>query len=132
MGASVFVCRRGGTVITCAATTGYQLEFDARYLWMNLKTIKGCHFANYREAWEANRLVCQGRLHPTMSRVYPLELTGDATYEVHKNRHEGKLGITVLAPHEGLGVRDHELRAANLDRIELFRRHASEPLGDDC
>ncbi|MGH2719975.1 MAG: crotonyl-CoA carboxylase/reductase, partial [Actinomycetota bacterium] len=51
MGASVFVTRRGGTVITCAATSGYMIEYDNRYLWMSLKTIKGCHFANYREAW---------------------------------------------------------------------------------
>jgi crotonyl-CoA reductase len=130
MGASVFVCRRGGTVITCAATTGYHLEFDARYLWMNLKTIKGCHFANYREAWEANELIRKGHIHPTMSRVFPLEQTGEATYEVHKNRHEGKLGITVLAPCEGLGVRDAELREANLDRIRLFRRHAPEPASE--
>jgi crotonyl-CoA reductase len=124
LGASVFVCTRGGTVITCAATTGYKLEFDARYLWMNLKTIKGCHFANYREAWEANRLAAEGRIFPTMSRVYPLDQVGEATYEVHHNRHEGKLGILVLSPEEGLGVTDPETRAANIDKITLFRRHA--------
>ena len=56
MGASVFVAKRGGMVITCAATSGFKIEYDNRYLWMNLKTLKGCHFANYREAWEANRL----------------------------------------------------------------------------
>ena len=60
MGASVFVCTRGGTIITCAATTGFMIEYDNRYLWMNQKTLKGCHFANYREAWEANRLVVRG------------------------------------------------------------------------
>ena len=32
-------------------------EYDNRYLWMNLKRIVGSHFANYREAWEANRLI---------------------------------------------------------------------------
>src|SRR5205085_2403384 len=58
MGASVFVAKRGGTIITCAATSGFKIEYDNRYLWMNLKTLKGCHFANYREAWEANRLIC--------------------------------------------------------------------------
>ena len=57
MGASVFVAKRGGMIITCAATSGFMIEYDNRYLWMNLKTLKGCHFANYREAWEANRLV---------------------------------------------------------------------------
>ena len=78
MGASVFVAKRGGMIITCAATSGFKIEYDNRYLWMNLKTLKGCHFANYREAWEANRLVCDARIHPTMSKVYPLDQTGEA------------------------------------------------------
>jgi crotonyl-CoA reductase len=123
LGASVFVCRRGGTVITCAATTGYRLEFDARYLWMNLKTIKGCHFANYREAWASNELAAEGRIAPTLSRVFPLDRVGEATYEVHHNLHEGKLGVLVLAPQEGLGVTDQARRGRHLDRITLFRRH---------
>ncbi len=123
MGASVFVTKRGGTIVTCAATSGYMLEIDNRYLWMHLKTLKGCHFANYREAWEANRLVGEGRIHPTLSRVFPLDQTGEAAYEVHHNLHEGKLGVLVLAPEEGLGVTDPELRARLVDRITLFRRH---------
>ena len=62
MGASVLVCGRGGTIITCAATSGFTIEYDNRYLWMMLKTLKGCHFANYREAWEANRAVCEAKV----------------------------------------------------------------------
>ena len=73
MGASVFVAKRGGMVITCAATSGFMIEYDNRHLWMNLKTLKGCHFANYREAWEANRLVCDAKIFPTLSKIYPLD-----------------------------------------------------------
>ena len=62
MGASVFACKRAGMVVTCAATSGYMIEYDNRHLWMKLKTIKGSHFANYREAWDANRLVCLGKV----------------------------------------------------------------------
>jgi len=47
MGASVFVAKRGGTIVTCAATSGYMIEYDNRHLWMKLKTIKGSHFSNY-------------------------------------------------------------------------------------
>src|SRR3954454_7650291 len=46
-GASVYVARRGGTIVTCASTSGYMHEYDNRYLWMNLKRIIGSHFANY-------------------------------------------------------------------------------------
>jgi crotonyl-CoA reductase len=125
MGASVFVTRRGGTVITCAATSGYMIEYDNRYLWMSLKTIKGSHFANYREAWEANRLVSQGKIQPILSSVYRLEESGEAAYQVHHNLHEGKIGVLCLAPEEGLGVTDPEFRErVGEDRITLFRRHA--------
>ncbi len=124
MGASVFVCKRGGTIITCAATSGYQIEYDNRYLWMNLKTLKGCHFANYREAWEANRLVGEAKVHPTLSKVYPLDQTGEAALQVHHNLVEGKVGVLCLAPEGDLGVTDDETRARHLDQITLFRRFA--------
>jgi len=124
MGASVFVCARGGTIVTCAATTGFMLEYDNRYLWMHQKTLKGSHFANYREAWEANRLVCEGKIHPVLSAVFPFDDVGEAVYQVHHNLHEGKLGVLVLAPKEGLGVTDPEKRTGLLDKITLFRRHS--------
>jgi crotonyl-CoA reductase len=124
MGASVFVCKRGGTIITCAATSGYMIEYDNRYLWMNLKTLKGCHFANYKEAWEANRAVCEGKVFPTLSRTFALDETGEAANQVHHNLVEGKVGVRCLAPEDGLGVTDAELREQTLDRIMLFRRHA--------
>lgn len=69
-GASVYVTRKGGTITTCASTSGYMHEYDNRYLWMSLKRIIGSHFANYREAWEANRLIAKGKIHPTLSKVY--------------------------------------------------------------
>jgi crotonyl-CoA reductase len=120
-GASVYVTRRGGTIVTCASTTGYWHEYDNRYLWMTLKRIVGSHFANYRESWEANRLIARGAIHPTLSRVYPLAETGQAAHDVHRNLHQGKVGVLCLAPEEGLGVRDHTLRAKHLDAINRFR-----------
>ncbi len=125
MGASVFVAKRGGTIITCAATSGFMIEYDNRYLWMNLKTLKGCHFANYREAWDANRLICEAKVHPTLSRVYDLDHTADAALAVHRNESEGKLAVLSLAPEEGLGVLNAELRERHIDQITLFRRFES-------
>ena len=120
-GASVFVARRGGTIVTCASTSGFLHEYDNRYLWMNLKRIIGSHFANYREAWEANRLIAKGLVHPTLSKTYPLGETGQAAYEVHRNQHQGKVGVLCLAPEEGLGVRDEEKRSWHIDAINRFR-----------
>ncbi|WEO99627.1 crotonyl-CoA carboxylase/reductase [Streptomyces sp. FXJ1.172] len=120
-GASVYVARRGGTVVTCASTAGYQHQYDNRYLWMSLKRIVGSHFANYREAWEANRLIARGMVHPTLSTVFPLMATGEAAREVHANRHSGKVGVLCLAPAEGLGVRDQETRRRHLPALNRFR-----------
>jgi crotonyl-CoA reductase len=120
-GASVFVVKRGGTVVTCASTSGFTHQYDNRYLWMNVKRIIGSHFANYREAWEANRLIDRGRIHPTLSKTYPMEQVGQAAYEVHRNAHQGKVGVLCLAPEEGLGVRDPEKRAKHAEAINIFR-----------
>jgi crotonyl-CoA reductase len=120
-GASVFAARKGGTIVTCASTTGYLHEYDNRYLWMNLKRIIGSHFANYREAWEANRLIAKGMIHPTLSKTYPMDAVGQAAYDVHRNLHQGKVGVLCLAPEEGLGVRNPEMRSKHIDAISRFR-----------
>ena len=120
--ASMYVAKRGGTVVSCAATSGFMLEFDNRHFWMRLKRLIGSHFANYKEAWEANRLISKGMIHPVLSQVFSLEQTGEAAYQVHHNMHEGKLGVLCLAPAEGLGVTNTELRDELGDKLHRFRR----------
>ncbi len=121
-GASMYVAKKGGTVVTCAATSGFMMEFDNRYFWMRLKRLVGSHFANYKESYEANRLISKGMIHPVMSQVFTLDQTGEAAYQVHHNMHEGKIGVLCLAPEAGLGVTDHELRAKVEPKLHQFRR----------
>lgn len=121
-GASVYLVRRGGTVVTCGSSTGYRHEYDNRRLWMSLKRIVGCHIANWHEAWEANRLIAQGRILPTLSKVYRLEQIREAARDVQLNRHIGKIGVLCLAGREGLGVEDPGLRASiGEERLRLYR-----------
>jgi crotonyl-CoA reductase len=61
-------------------------------------------------------------IHPILSKTFPLAEVGESAYEVHQNLHTGKLGVLVMAPEEGLGVSDPELRAKHKDKIELFKR----------
>ena len=68
--------------------------------------------------------ICEGKVHPTLSKVFTLEDSAEAAYQVHHNMHEGKLGVLCLAPEEGLGVTDGEMRERLLPQITLFRRHA--------
>ena len=65
--------------------------------------------------------MAKAKIHPTLSRVYPLAETGQAAFDVHCNAHQGKVGVLCLAPEEGLGVRDPERRAQHLSEINRFR-----------
>ena len=109
-------------MVTCAATSGFMMEFDNRHFWMRLKNLVGSHFANYQEAWQANRLLAKGMIHPVLSQTFDLNHVGEAAYQVHNNMHEGKLGVLCLAPAVGLGITDPEFRAkvgeANITRFQ--------------
>ena len=62
-------------------------------------------------------------IHPVISQVFSLEENGTAAHQVHNNLHEGKLGVLCLAPKEGLGVTDKEMRAKiGEDKFTVFRR----------
>ncbi|MBS2533957.1 crotonyl-CoA carboxylase/reductase [Catenulispora sp. NF23] len=121
-GASVYVARRGGTIITCGSSTGYEHTFDNRFLWMKIKRIIGSHGANYQEASEFNRLVAMGHIVPTLSTVYPLAEAADAARSVQLNQHTGKVGVLCMAPEEQLGIEDRALRdQIGEERLRLFR-----------
>jgi crotonyl-CoA reductase len=60
-------------------------------------------------------------IHPTLSKSFPLEQAGQAALEVHRNAHQGKVGVLALAPVEGLGVTDPQLRDEHLAEINRFR-----------
>jgi crotonyl-CoA reductase len=120
-GASVFVAKKGGKIITCASTSGYLHEYDNRYLWMNLKSIISSHFANYKEAWNANRLVDLGMIHPILTETYALEDVGEAALAMHTNQHTGKLALLVNAAKEGQGIADAEKRSRFQARIDAWK-----------
>ncbi|WP_198652908.1 crotonyl-CoA carboxylase/reductase [Actinocorallia populi] len=121
-GASVYVAKRGGKIVTCGSSTGYQHQYDNRFLWMRLKSIVGSHGFNYHEAVETNRLIGLGMIHPTLSKVFDLDGAGEATRAVQTNQHVGKVAVLCAAPEEGLGVDDPALREkVGEDKINLYR-----------
>jgi len=60
-------------IVFCAGTTGFNLTFDARYVWMRQKRIQGSHFAHLKQATAANRFVIDRRVDPCMSEVFSWE-----------------------------------------------------------
>jgi crotonyl-CoA carboxylase/reductase len=101
--ASVFLVKRGGMVVICAGTTGYNLTMDARYLWMHQKRVQGSHFANLMQASQANKLVVDRRIDPCMSEVFPWTDIPKAHMRMWKNEHQpGNMAVIVNAIQPGL------------------------------
>ncbi|MBB3066061.1 MULTISPECIES: crotonyl-CoA carboxylase/reductase [Limibacillus] len=100
---SCFVVKRGGMIVFCAGTTGYNITFDARYVWMHQKRIQGSHFANLKQASQANNLVVERRLDPCMSEVFSWDDIPRAHTKMWKNEHKpGNMAVLVQAKRPGL------------------------------
>jgi crotonyl-CoA carboxylase/reductase len=100
---SVLCVKPFGKVVICAGTTGYNLDFDVRYLWMRQKQIIGSHFANAYECNKANELMDQGKIRPVLWQTMPFDGVAEAHQLMKENKHLGKIAILVGAPEEGLG-----------------------------
>ncbi|MDF1854693.1 crotonyl-CoA carboxylase/reductase [Pseudooceanicola sp.] len=100
---STFVCKKGGMVVICAGTTGYNLTMDARYVWMNQKRIQGSHFAHLKQAAAANKLMLERRIDPCMSEVFPWDEIPAAHLKMLRNQHKpGNMAVLVQSPRTGL------------------------------
>lgn len=92
------VVKRGGMVVFCAGTTGFNLTFDARFVWMRQKRIQGSHFAHLKQAAQANRLVIERRIDPCMSEVFSWEDIAKAHTKMLRNQHKpGNMAVMVQA-----------------------------------
>jgi len=92
------VVKRGGMVVFCAGTTGFNLTFDARFVWMRQKRIQGSHFANLLQASQANQLVIERRIDPCMSEVYSWDDIPLAHMRMLRNEHKpGNMAVLVQA-----------------------------------
>ena len=112
---SCLVVKRGGMVVFCAGTSGYNLTMDARYLWMHQKRVQGSHFANLLQASQANRLVIERRIDPCMSEVLPWTDIPKAHMRMWRNEHRpGNMAVLVSAPHTGLRTFEDTVEASKM------------------
>ncbi|HEU4529372.1 MAG TPA: crotonyl-CoA carboxylase/reductase [Actinomycetota bacterium] len=100
---SIFVCERGGMVVICAGTSGYDTVVDVRYLWYMQKRYQGSHLFNDEQAAAFNDLVREGRVRTTLGRTYDYEQAG----HVHQLMAdgalpEGNVAVLINAPERGL------------------------------
>jgi crotonyl-CoA carboxylase/reductase len=110
---SVFLAKRFGKIVICGATTGFDLEFDVRHLWMRQKQIIGSHFANAYQAERANKLVMEGKIRPVLDQVFSFQDIPRAHALMAANRHKGKIGIAIHCAAE-LRTAESEREAAEV------------------
>ena len=108
------VVKRGGMVVFCAGTTGFNLTMDARFVWMRQKRIQGSHFANLKQAAQANNLVVERRIDPCMSEVFSWDDIPRAHTKMMNNEHKpGNMAVLVSAKYPGLRTIEDAIEAGN-------------------
>ena len=109
---STLVVKKGGMVVICAGTSGFNCTFDVRYMWMHQKRLQGSHFAHLKQASAANQLMVERRLDPCMSEVFPWEEIPQAHMKMMRNEHKpGNMAVLVQAPRTGLRTFEDALAA---------------------
>ena len=110
---SSLVCKKGGMVVICAGTTGFNCTFDVRYMWMHQKRLQGSHFAHLKQASAANQLMIERRLDPCMSEVFGWDEIPAAHTKMRRNEHKpGNMAVLVQAPVTGLRTFEDTLEAS--------------------
>jgi crotonyl-CoA carboxylase/reductase len=109
---SSLVCKKGGMVVICAGTSGFNCTFDVRYMWMHQKRLQGSHFAHLKQAASANKLMLERRLDPCMSEVFSWDDLPMAHMKMMRNEHKpGNMSVLVQAPKTGLRTLEDALEA---------------------
>ncbi len=110
---SALVCKKGGMVVICAGTSGFNCTFDVRYMWMHQKRLQGSHFAHLKQASAANNLMVEQRLDPCMSECFDWSQIPEAHTKMRKNEHKpGNMSVLVQAPKMGLRTFEDTIEAS--------------------
>ncbi|WP_162366131.1 quinone oxidoreductase family protein [Acerihabitans arboris] len=87
--------KRGGILLVCGATAGYDPQEDLRYVWSFELTIKGSN-SFYRDNLEdLLSMIADGRIDPVIDRVLPLEQAAEGLRLI---RDREVLGKVIVAP----------------------------------
>jgi len=85
----------GGRLVTCGATTGYDVKLDMRFLFTRQLSLLGSYMGTKTELRTVLKLVEQGRLKPVVDKVWPLQDAALAHDYLEKNKQFGKVVLTI-------------------------------------
>ena len=93
---SCFVVKRGGMVVFCAGTTGYNITFDARYRVDAPEAHPGQPLRQSAAGEPGQRAGLERRIDPCMSEVFPWAEIPRAHTKMWKNQHKpGNMAVLV-------------------------------------
>ena len=126
---SNFVCDRGGMIVICAGTTGYDTVIDVRYLWYLQKRYQGSHLFNDEQAAAFNDLVRAGKVGTTLGHAYRYDEAGVAHQLMGEGRlPEGNVAVLVGAGSPGSPT-SRSVRSAPAGSWTSSTRTPSMPFG---
>jgi crotonyl-CoA carboxylase/reductase len=100
---SNFVCDRGGMIVICAGTSGYDTMIDVRYLWYLQKRYQGSHLFNDDQAAAFNDLVRDRKVQTTLGHTFAYAESGYAHQLMGDGElPEGNIAVLINAPSPGL------------------------------
>jgi NADPH:quinone reductase-like Zn-dependent oxidoreductase len=86
---------RGGRLVTCGATTGWQAEIDLRALFAKQLSVLGSYVGTKGELLRASRFFFEGQLDPAIDRTYGLAEAAGAQRRLEASAHFGKIVLEV-------------------------------------
>ena len=94
-GKSVVACARGGRIVTCGATDGFEPVLNLRYLFWRQLSILGSTLASKGRLHEIVSLLSSGQLRPVVDRVLPLVEIASAHRLLESRAVFGKVVLAV-------------------------------------
>jgi len=92
---SVRSLARGGRLVTCGATTGWNGALDLRALFSKQLSIVGAYMGTKGELLRAARFFFAGQLKPVVDRTYPLAEAAAAQRRLEESGQFGKIVLEV-------------------------------------
>ena len=85
----------GGRLVTCGATTGYDVKLDLRFLFSKQQTVLGSYMGTLGELHRVLKFVFAGKLRPVIDRTFPLAEAEAAHRRLERKEQFGKVILTL-------------------------------------
>ena len=92
---SVRCLARGGRVVTCGATTGFETRLDLRHFFARQLALIGSYMGAKHELLKAADLFFKGTVRPTVDRTYPLADAAQAHARLESSEQFGKIVLVI-------------------------------------